>query len=472
MGVEYKKHLKFDKKLLVLGFGSIGKAVMPLIFRHMDIKPEQVKVITKSTDGFAIAKEFGVELILTTVTPENYQAIIDSNLSEGDFLLNLSVDVSSIDLIKVCQQKGVLYLDTCIEPWPGGYNDKNLHPSHRSNYAFRETALALRSNGNNKATAVLTHGANPGLVSYFVKLAMINIAKDNNIECKPNSKQEWAELAKKLDIKVIHIAERDTQVAKLPKRPGEFVNTWSIDGFVSEGSQPAELGWGTHERSLPHDGSHHEFGCNSAIYLNRPGASTRVRTWTPNAGSFHGFLITHGEAISIADYFTVKIGDTVQYRPTVHYAYHPCEDAVLSVHELAGREWEQQPAQRLLNEEIIDGMDELGVLLMGNKRGAYWYGSILTIHEARELAPYNTATSLQVAAGVLAGMLWAIENPNQGIVEPDDIDYRYIMDIATPYLGKVEGHYTDWTPIKDREKLFPEPIDKSCPWQFVNMRVS
>jgi len=472
MSSEYKKYLKFNKKLLIIGFGGVGKAVLPLIFRHMDIKPEQVTIITKSTDGFDIANEYGAKLVLTAVTRENYQAILDSHLQSGDFLLNLSVDVSSIDLIKSCQQKGALYLDTCIEPWAGAYYDKNLHPARRSNYAFREDVLALRAPDQKTATAVVTHGANPGLVSHFVKQALINIAKDNGLDRKPTSKAEWAALAQELEIKVIHVAERDTQVAKLPKRPGEFVNTWSIDGFISEGSQPAELGWGTHERHWPHDGSKHEYGCKSAIYLNRPGASTRVRTWTPNAGSFHGFLITHGEAISIADYFTVKDEHVVHYRPTVHYAYHPCEDAVLSVHELAGKEWRQQSEQRMLNEEIIDGMDELGVLLMGNKRGAYWYGSTLTIHEARDLAPYNTATTMQITIGVLSAMLWAIENPNKGIVEPDEMDYRYIMDISLPYLGKVEGHYTDWTPIKDRERLFDEVLDKSDPWQFVNMRVS
>ena len=52
-------------------------------------------------------------------------------------------------------------------------------------------------------------------------------------------------------MKVIHIAERDTQTASVAKQRGEFVNTWSIDGFVGEGNQPAELGWGTHEKSLP-----------------------------------------------------------------------------------------------------------------------------------------------------------------------------------------------------------------------------
>ena len=82
-------------------------------------------------------------------------------------------------------------------------------------------------------------------------------------------------------MKGIHIAERDTQRARIPKQTDEFVNTWSIDGFLSEGLQPSELGWGTHEKHMPPEGARHAFGCDAAIYLTRPGAGTRVRSWTP-----------------------------------------------------------------------------------------------------------------------------------------------------------------------------------------------
>lgn len=464
--------VNFSNRLCFIGFGSVGQAVTPLIFRHINISPSQVTIITKKPDGKAIANEYGVNFIQESVLPENYESILAKHVSKGDFLLNLSVDVSSADLIRYCQENGVLYLDTCIEPWTGGYIDSKLHASRRSNYSLRANALSLRKPGK-QPTALLTHGANPGLVSHFVKQALLNMAADCKLDVsEPISREEWAALAHQLNIKAIHIAERDTQVARVAKKEGEFVNTWSIDGFVSEGCQPAELGWGTHETTMPEGGSQHETGCKSAIYINRPGASTRVRTWTPLAGSFHGFLITHGEAISIPAYLTVRDGDKVVYRPTVHYAYHPCNDAVLSVHELAGREWEQQPEQRLIFDEITDGMDELGVLLMGNDKGAYWYGSQLTIHEARELAPYNNATSLQISSSVLAGMLWTIENPERGIVEPEDMDFHYVLDVCAPYLGKVGGHYTDWTPLKDREKLFPEKINNTDPWQFSNILVN
>ncbi len=185
----------------------------------------------------------------------------------------------------------------------------------------------------------------------------------------------------------------------------------------------------------------------------------------------HGFLVTHNESISIADYYTRRDGEVVGYRPTVHYAYYPCDDAVLSIHELAGCNWHMQQRQRLLMDEIVSGMDELGVLLMGHAKGAYWLGSRLTIEQARALAPYNNATSLQVTASVLAGVIWAIEHPRRGIVEPDEMDHERVLGIIRPYLGDVVGSYSDWTPLQDRNRLFAEPVDDSDPWQFSNFRV-
>jgi homospermidine synthase len=196
-----------------------------------------------------------------------------------------------------------------------------------------------------------------------------------------------------------------------------------------------------------------------------------VRSWTPLAGAYHGFLVTHGESISIADHLTLREGGDLHYRPTVHYAYHPSDDTILSLHEMAGKNWKQQSDSRIMREEIESGMDELGVLLMGNRKGAYWYGSRLTIEQARELAPHNNATSLQVAAGILGGMVWALRHPDAGVVEPDDIDYELVLDIARPYLGELAGAYTDWTPLDGRCLLFEECLNTDDPWQFLNFRV-
>jgi homospermidine synthase len=468
-----KKHVSFTGRVVMVGFGSIGQGVLPLILRHVDLPRENVVIVTAEERGREVAAEFGVDFRVAPLTRETYRAVLQPLLRAGDFLLNLSVDVSSVALIELAHETGALYLDTCIEPWAGGYTDPSLSASQRSNYALRESALALAPRFAGGPTAVLTHGANPGLVSHFVKDALLTIAKDTGHKVRaPRDRIGWALLARDLGVKVMHIAERDTQVADAPKIPGEFVNTWSIDGFVGEGCQPAELGWGTHERHFPEDGARHAFGCDSAIYLQRPGASTRVRSWTPLEGSFHGFLVTHNESISISDYYSLVEGGTVHYRPTVHYAYHPCDDAVLSLHELAGKNWALQANKRLMMKEIATGIDELGVLLMGHAKGAYWYGSRLSIGEARQLAPHNNATSLQVTAAVLGGLIWAIENPRAGVVEADSLDHRRVMEIARPYLGEMAGVYSEWTPLLDRGGLFPEAIDASDPWQFKNFRVA
>jgi homospermidine synthase len=472
MSNEHKVHVEFPGRILFIGFGSIGQGVLPLVLRHIGVAPERITIVTAEDKGNEEAAKFGVKFVKERLTRENYRRVLNPLLGRGDFLINVSVEVSSIALIKLCWEKGAMYIDTCIEPWPGGYTDPTVPVARRTNYALREEALALRAGNERAPTAVLTHGANPGLVSHFVKQALLNIAQDTKVEAgNPASRAEWGELARRLGVKVIHVAERDTQISSKPKQPGEFVNTWSIDGFVSEGSQPSEMGWGSHERNFPRDGKRHDFGCLAAIYLMQPGAATRVRTWTPRAGPFHGLCITHGEAISIADYYTVREGAQVVYRPTVHYAYHPCDAAVMSVHELAGRNYLQQERQRILMDDVTSGIDELGVLLAGHRRNAYWYGSQLSIGAARQLAPYNNATSLQVTVAVLAGVICAMENPNLGLIEPDEMDFRRSLEICMPYLGPVSGEYTDWTPLHERERLFPEDIDKTDPWQFKNVRV-
>jgi homospermidine synthase len=468
---------KFPGRLLMLGCGTIGQCILPMLLRHTDITPERMRIVTANGVGKTVAEQYGIEYLSETLTPENYAGVLKKNLKEGDFLLNLSVDVQSSDLFVWCQKNGVLYLDTSTEQWPGFSVDPNVPLEERTNYALREKITKIRAKYTEGPTAVIDHGANPGLISHFVKAAILDVARDTSngiLPEVPEIKEEWASLMQSLKIRAIQIAERDTQYSGKFKEPDEFVNTWSIDGFLSEATQPVELGWGTHEKELPTDSHLHTFGSKAALYLDRPGALTPVRSWTPREGPYHGFLITHDESITIADYFTLKDagGETVLFRPTVMYAYHPCDDAVLSLREYAGNNWKQPRKKRIMFDEIEHGSDELGVLLMGHRKRAYWFGSDLSIAQARELVPHQNATAIQVAVGALAGLIWALENPKRGIVEPEDLDFRRILQIATPYLGIVHGKYTSWTPLGGRKNpLFPEDISTDDPWQFKNFRV-
>lgn len=464
--------------LVMIGFGSIGKGVLPLIERHFHFDRSRFVVIDPDDTDRHLLDERGIRFLHQAVTRENYKDLLIPLLTQGEgqgFCVNVSVDTSSLDLLRLCREQRVLYIDTVIEPWAGFYFNSQLGPEARSNYALRETLLAEKKQNPGGTTAVSCCGANPGLVSWFVKEALLNIATDcDKIFEEPQTREEWAKLMKEVGVKGIHIAERDTQRARNPKPRNVFVNTWSVEGFLSEGMQPAELGWGTHEHWMPENAKKHAQGCQAAIYLNQPGANTRVRSWTPTAQAQYGFLVTHNESISIADYFTLRDSQGhVLFRPTCHYAYHPCDDAVLSLHELFGRAGKIQDQHHILSEaDIMDGVDELGVLLYGHAKNAYWFGSQLSVDETRQLAPYQNATGLQVTAAILAGMVWALENPTAGIVEADEMDFRRCLQIQRPYLGPVVGHYTDWTPLKDRPGLFPEDLDLEDPWQFKNILVS
>jgi len=476
-----KKYGTISGPLVMIGFGSIGKGCLPLIERHFDFDKSKLVVIDPCDKDRHLLDERGIRYLKAALTADNYKEILtplltgDAASSNGPgFCVNLSVDVSSLDVMRLCRSLGAFYIDTVVEPWAGFYLDDKLNPAARSNYALREQLLAEKRKNPKGQTAVSCCGANPGMVSWFVKKALIDVADELKIKyVKPKNRQQWAKLMQKVGVKGIHIAERDTQQTPLQKIKNQFMNTWSVEGFVAEGLQPAELGWGTHEKKLPLSARQHESGCQSAIYLLRPGANTLVRSWCPTPGPQYGRLVTHNESISIADFFTLKSGDQVQYRPTCHYAYHPCDDAILSLDEMFGRGGALPVTQHILSEnEITTGIDELGVLLYGHGKNAYWYGSQLSIEEARRLAPYQNATGLQVTSAVIAGMAWALENPEAGIVEADEMDFERCLEFQMPYLGPVKGYYTDWHPLKDRLQFFPEDIDAADPWQFQNILVT
>ena len=139
-----KKHVKFPGRLVFVGFGSVGQGTLPLLLRHIDMPRERISIVTGDDRGRRRGRALRHKFKVLPLTRDNYRAVLDPLLAKGDFLLNLSVDVSSVALIESCYEKGVMYLDTCIEPWLGGYTDPTCLASHRSNYGLREEVLALR----------------------------------------------------------------------------------------------------------------------------------------------------------------------------------------------------------------------------------------------------------------------------------------------------------------------------------------
>ncbi|MBN3751656.1 homospermidine synthase [Paraburkholderia sp. Tr-20389] len=429
-------------QVVLVGFGNIGQAVVPLLRRHFP--GCRIVAIDQFADEVrqARSRELGVDLIHCRINKANYQTALSPYLQPGVFLLNLAPAVSSSELLLFAQSVGAFYLDTGIEPWAYTLTGDSIAAT--SNHALREQILELALQRTWKITALVAHGANPGFVSILVKRALLVLAQalEPGKHATPRTREQWADLADALDVRVIQISECDTQHARVPRNEGEFVNTWSVEGFVTECLQPVELGWGSHERRIPAQACQLSGKPSAAIQLEQRGHEIAVQTWTPMRGSMTACILTHNESLSIADYFTTRKST----RPTVYYAYRPCEDAIASLDMLDLPHAECDWHERVLKEELVEGIDELGVFVMSGRGRSVWLGSALSIDQARELAAHNNATSLQVVSSIIAGMQWMLDHPDEGIVESERLDHEATYERARPYWEPIQCVITSWQP--------------------------
>jgi predicted Zn-ribbon and HTH transcriptional regulator len=176
---QWPVYARISGPIVMVGFGSIGKGTLPLIERHLTYDKSRITVLDPKDEGRkALCEKHGVRFIQQGVTRENYRELLTPLLTEGGgqgFCVNLSVDTSSVDIMELCNELGALYIDTVNEPWLGFYFDASKGAAARSNYALRETTLAAKkARRPGSTTAISCCGANPGMVSFFVKQALLD----------------------------------------------------------------------------------------------------------------------------------------------------------------------------------------------------------------------------------------------------------------------------------------------------------
>jgi homospermidine synthase len=190
------------------------------------------------------------------VTPENLGGLLGRYLSPGGLLIDLAWNIDCNEIVQWCHDRGVLYVNTSVEVWDPYAGAANKHPTERTLY-WRHMKLRrmIATWSEPGPTAVIEHGANPGLISHFTKHALLEIAQRALVERKfsgPQSEEiahhaktgNFNHLAHQLGVKVIHCSERDTQITNQPKQVNEFVNTWSVEGFREEGTTNGRTGLG------------------------------------------------------------------------------------------------------------------------------------------------------------------------------------------------------------------------------------
>jgi homospermidine synthase len=237
-------------RILFVGFGSVARCTLPILLKHISVDPKRITIMDFEPNEPALKPwiDQGITFVKDRVTPENLGALLGQHLSAGDLLIDLAWNIDCGEIMQWCHDHGVLYINTSVEVWDPYGGADNKHPTERTLY-WRHMNLRRMVAGWSEPgpTAVLEHGANPGLISHFTKHALLDIASQVLADKKFSGAQaeqiahhvkaqEFNHLAHKLGVKVIHCSERDTQITNEPKQVNEFVNTWSVEGFRDDHS--------------------------------------------------------------------------------------------------------------------------------------------------------------------------------------------------------------------------------------------
>lgn len=480
-----------DRKIFIMGFGAVGRPLLYMILKLIKVKPSNITVFDQRDVSQEARKDvdfigMGVKFVQSKVTKDNYLTLL-KDVSKGDIVVDVCVEIETLDMMKLCQERGACHINSCIQDW----DYKSINKSDEYSLGYKHHQLdkwfeELKANNKVNFNCIISMGCNPGDVSIWTKVGLEQIAKKYGIwtNFDTNNNENWAKLAQKLGVQTIHISERDTQRVNIPKRVNEYCNTWSSTGeaYFEEALGCVEASWGTHEVVNFKPGDKIELHDMYLIW-RKIGAYTYAQSWVPLYGRIIGNVIRHDESFTIGRSLTVKESDKIVYKPSVYYVYHPTNEARMSLEELKDRNHHIQTNYRLLSDEIVSGRDILGLTFYLADGSVYWCGSLLSIEEARqiysnEFNSFINATNVPVVAGYVSGIIHMINIMNQpdkynngsqfkGLMTPDDLPYMEILRYQLPLIGEFVFVESDFKLIQSDNK-FEGKRTTSTKWTFDN----
>ena len=456
--------IEFKNKIVQFGFGAVGKSFFEMVSKEIKFDKNNYFVISKNKLEYTYFLELGGNIgnfIVADINRDNFEEIFSKYLNEGDFLIDFADSVGTKDFIRWCADKNVMYLNTGETDWSDNWY--SIFEENLKKNKLREDIKEYEN--KNKYPIVIQHGNNPGLVSHFVKAGFEYIIKKqfkNNIELnRLLEESKFNEIAEKLDLKEIHVNDNDYQAVKDKFNEKTLYSTWSVDSFFFEMISEAAVNIGTGEKI------DYENECNMVDYKNgflefKNIAIDKIgKTYYPK-GIFNGFVVPHEETITIAKALEVKEQDDVIYRPTVLFIYSPCDYAIdylkkarvnkhfnykeqnvnnFSSNSIVRGFKYPERSQIVYKENIKNGTEYVGVLLLGSKFNPVWVGNRIEkrfLYKDKKNSYWQTPTITPVSASALAACCWMIKHKEDGgIYFPDDIkEYNEIINFAEKYISK------------------------------------
>jgi homospermidine synthase len=454
-----------SRKIILLGCGLVGSTVL-----EMFVSTSLGSIVLKNFSSILILDKhkknipkfpIPLKFIQIEITKKNISMFL-TYIKKGDLVIDVSYNIDFHAIIKKCLDVDAMYINTSMERWPlEKEDDVNVDFINRTLQHLHKKVRNMEITTTNKNKIILTHGMNPGLISHFAFMAIKNISADILKEAdnkhilneqikslrKAYNEKNFPVMCYILNVETIHCSEKDTQEPKIPKSKGEFVNTWGPYSFYSEGVDPVQLGWGTHEKEIP-DGVKME----NQVFLHKHGMDVTGKSWIYNS-EITGMLISHSENDTLSNYLTVLGTDEkVLYRPSVYYVYSPSKSGWESIEEVKSNRYQMLEKERgLKGEDIKSGEDAVGALLIfssdprerilygKNKLDSkYWCGTILDINQTKNMGLKSGPTTVQVGASLLSAIYWGLSSEKtKNILFPEDIPFEKIMEKAIPYLGTI-----------------------------------
>jgi homospermidine synthase len=214
--------MEFNKKVLMIGYGSVARCTLPLLLKHIKIPYQNLTIIDFEDKAKALKPwtEKGIKYFQERITRQNLNEVLLKHLEKGGLLVDLAWNIDCCAILKWCHDNEVLYVNTSVEEWDPKKAIFKESPYEKSLY-FLQMKLRnlIKDWKDGSITAVIDHGANPGLISHFTKQGLVDIAEKLIADKKAKDPEKlsqlikdgnFAELAMNLEIKSIHCSERDT----------------------------------------------------------------------------------------------------------------------------------------------------------------------------------------------------------------------------------------------------------------------
>lgn len=421
-----------DIKLMIIGYGAVAIPFLYMVLKWTNIRRENIIVIDKLEKKVPDKIRF----VKLEVTINNYVQIVNEyNIRKGDTIVDLSYYVCTTSMLYMCADKGIHFINSSYERWKIE-NDETFVSVGEDMCLFEK----LKEKINKKsATAAILFGQNPGIANLYLRICLDSLDTSN---------KSHAEKAYNLGLETIHVSEIDNQcelnIKENKNNEKYWRNTWSVEAFVVESSEKAEVAFGSHEKKVPEGSKIMSVKNVNMLTLNEIGFYTKIKSYVLDR-EIIGKLIQHGETYTIAKYLSIK---KYNYYPTVNYAYCHC-DAAEKSYELFQ---EDVSKQKILDHSNSSGYDICGLLFLFNSGCSWWTGSVLGSEETKFLFPdlkHCSPTTIQVVAGIISALYLCYKYPNESIKTPDDLNdeqYKYVMKIAEPLLGDIVNKKVNYNP--------------------------